>query len=434
LTSLTGNFRLHHRFHSRHVPDDRDIIVCLPPDYEESTWRRYPVFYLHDGQNLFDEETAFAGQVWRADETAGELIREGAIHPVIMVGIYNAGVRRIDEYTPTTDTHGHSGGKADLYAAMIVEELKPFIDANYRTLTAPADTAMGGSSLGALVTLYIGLRHPELFGKLAIMSPSVWWNRGVILRMIRDMPIPEPRPLLWVDIGTAEGHQPNRILRDARNLREVLRRKGWKEGEDLAYVEEQGALHNEAAWSLRMPRMLRFLFGRFLFGGLEMKIQIVTTGGTIEKVYSEQSGQVENVTAKIDRYLQSLRLPDTLIEVTPLMNKDSLEMTDHDRELILSVVQMKVAHGPVVITHGTDTMVETGRLLKAGLPDLKHSVVLTGAMTPLGFERSDGLQNLTESLFAARVLPAGVWIVIHNQVFDVDHARKDRENARFVMA
>jgi L-asparaginase len=90
--------------------------------------------------------------------------------------------------------------------------------------------------------------------------------------------------------------------------------------------------------------------------------------------------------------------------------------------------------GPVVITHGTDTMVETGRLLKARVPELRHPVILTGAMTPLGFERSDGLQNLTESLFAARVLTPGVWIVIHNQVFDVDHVRKDRENARFVPA
>jgi L-asparaginase len=164
-----------------------------------------------------------------------------------------------------------------------------------------------------------------------------------------------------------------------------------------------------------------------------MKIHLVTTGGTIEKIYSEQSGQVQNVTAKIDRYLQSLRLPDTRVEVTPLMNKDSLEMTDADRELIVAVVKVKVSEAPVIVTHGTDTMVETGRLLKARLPDLRYPIILTGAMTPLGFERSDGLQNLTESLLATRVLPAGVHIVIHNQVFDVTKARKDRENARFVV-
>ena len=163
-----------------------------------------------------------------------------------------------------------------------------------------------------------------------------------------------------------------------------------------------------------------------------MKIHLVTTGGTIEKIYSEQSGQVQNVTAKIDRYLQSLRLPDARIEVTPLMNKDSLEITDADRELVLGVVKVKAIEAPVVITHGTDTMVETGRLLKSRLGELKFPIILTGAMTPLGFERSDGLQNLTESLLAARILGPGVWIVIHNQVFDVDRVRKDRENARFV--
>jgi L-asparaginase len=141
---------------------------------------------------------------------------------------------------------------------------------------------------------------------------------------------------------------------------------------------------------------------------------------------------VENLGAKVDRYLQLLRLPDAHIEITPLMNKDSLEMVDEDRELVLAVVRVKIADAPVVITHGTDTMVETGKLLKARLPDLRYPIILTGAMTPLGFERSDGLQNLTESLFAARTLGPGVWIVMHNQVFDVGHARKDRENARFV--
>ena len=163
-----------------------------------------------------------------------------------------------------------------------------------------------------------------------------------------------------------------------------------------------------------------------------MKIHLVTTGGTIEKIYSEQSGQVENLGAKIDRYLHQLRLPDAQIDVTPLMNKDSLEMTAEDRDLVLAVVRVKCAEAPVVITHGTDTMVETGKLLKQRLTELRHPVILTGAMTPLGFERSDGLQNLTESLFAARVLQPGVWVVIHNQIFDVDHVRKDREGARFV--
>ena len=163
-----------------------------------------------------------------------------------------------------------------------------------------------------------------------------------------------------------------------------------------------------------------------------MKIHLVTTGGTMEKVYSEQSGSIQNIGSKVDRYLSQLRLPDAEIDVTPLMNKDSLDMTDADREMILGAVKAKIADGPVVITHGTDTMVTTGRLLKERLGAIRYPVVLTGAMTPLGFERSDGLQNLTEGLFAARVLAAGVWIVMHGQWFDVDHARKDRALGRFV--
>lgn len=163
-----------------------------------------------------------------------------------------------------------------------------------------------------------------------------------------------------------------------------------------------------------------------------VKIYVLTTGGTIEKIYSEQSGAVQNVVARINQYIAQLRLPDTRIEITQLMNKDSLEMTDFDRETILDAVRERVEESPMVITHGTDTMVTTGRLLKSRLVDLKYPVILTGAMTPLGFERTDGLQNLTESLFAARTLPSGVWIVLHNQAFDVDRVHKDRERAQFV--
>jgi L-asparaginase len=163
------------------------------------------------------------------------------------------------------------------------------------------------------------------------------------------------------------------------------------------------------------------------------RIYVIATGGTIEKVYSEQTGNVQNLDNKIDRYFRLLRLPDADIQVTHLMNKDSLEMTDGDRARVLGFVRQKLDDpAPIVITHGTDTMVETGLLLQKTLTDLPVPIVLTGAMTPLGFEASDGLQNLTESLLAARVLTPGVYVVMHNQVFPVDRVRKDREAARFV--
>ena len=163
------------------------------------------------------------------------------------------------------------------------------------------------------------------------------------------------------------------------------------------------------------------------------RIYVVATGGTIEKVYSEQTGDVQNLDSKIDRYFRLLRLPDAEIRVTHLMNKDSLAMTDEDRAQVLKLVREILKDpAPIVITHGTDTMVDTGLLLQQSLPGLQVPIVLTGAMTPLGFEASDGLQNLTESLLAARVLPPGVYVVMHNQVFPVDRVRKDREAARFV--
>ena|ERR1700683_883431 len=163
------------------------------------------------------------------------------------------------------------------------------------------------------------------------------------------------------------------------------------------------------------------------------RVYLVSTGGTIEKVYSEQSGTVENRAAKLERYLKMLRLPDCEVESIQLMNKDSLELTDSDREEVRARIAELLAEGaPIVISHGTDTMTETGRYLEKAFPELKAPIILTGAMTPLGFEGSDGLQNLTESLMAARLLAPGVYVVMHGQVFPVSRARKDKDKATFV--
>jgi len=164
-----------------------------------------------------------------------------------------------------------------------------------------------------------------------------------------------------------------------------------------------------------------------------LTVHVITTGGTIEKIYQESTGSVENLENKIARYLRLLRLPDLRVETTNLMNKDSLEMTTADRELVLEAVKQKLQKpAPLVITHGTDTMVRTGLLLQRRLPHLKVPIILTGAMTPLGFEGSDGLQNLTESLFAARVLKPGVYLVMHSQVFPIDRVRKNKKLSQFV--
>ena len=255
-STLTGNFRRHETFHSEFLENTRDLLVYLPPDYEDNPERRYPVFYLHDGQNLFDAATAFIpGNDWKVDETAEHLIRAGEIAPLIMVGVYNTGENRMKEYTPTPDPQHPTGGKADLYGRFLIEELKPFIDAHYRTLHGGSNTGLGGSSLGGLVSLYLALRHPGEFGRVGAMSPSVWWDRRRILRYV-DALLEKPPLRMWLDIGTDEGRQH---VRNARLLRDKLIRKGWTP-DDLAFVEDNGAGHTESAWARRAPDMLRFLF------------------------------------------------------------------------------------------------------------------------------------------------------------------------------
>jgi predicted alpha/beta superfamily hydrolase len=251
----TGEFRSHPGFQSHFLPVDHDVLVYLPPGYDADTERRYPVLYLHDGQNLFDERTAFSGE-WGVDEAAQALITAGEIEPLIIVGIYNAGAYRIEEYTPTRDRAKRAGGKAKLYGRFIVEELKPFIDHEYRTLADAANTGLGGSSLGGLVSLYLGLLYSGIFWKLAVLSPSVWWDNRFIVRRVRALAT-KPPTRIWLSSGTEEGED---VLEAARRVRDALLAKGWTLGDDLAYHEEEGARHEEAAWAALMPDVLRFLF------------------------------------------------------------------------------------------------------------------------------------------------------------------------------
>lgn len=263
--TLTGDIRFHKAFHSNILNNNRDVIVYLPPVYEAHKEKRYSVLYLHDGQNLFDGATSFIpGQEWRVDETAQSLIAAGKVEPLIIVGIYNTGKDRVDEYTPAPDAKYKIGGKADLYGRMLVEELKPFIDANYRTLSDARHTGLGGSSLGGLVSLYLGLKYPDVFGLLAVVSPSVWWANNYIVKYV-EAERKRPPVRIWLDIGTREGSNAEaaqKTVVDARLLKEALIRKGWKPGKDLSYFEADGAEHNERAWAARVESILEFLFPR----------------------------------------------------------------------------------------------------------------------------------------------------------------------------
>ncbi len=245
-----------HRFHSAVLPDDRPVSIYLPSQYELNDGQRFPVFYLHDGQNLFDGRTSYIpGCTWRVHSTADDLNEAGAIRPVILVGIANTGIRRMAEYTPTRDFK-MGGGEGPRYGRLLIEELKPLIDSRYRTLSGPQDTGIGGSSLGGLISLYLGLQHPEVFARLAVMSPSLWWDHRSILNFASRMPV-RPDTKIWLDMGTAEGL---RHLRDADLLYRTMLQRGWRAGVNLSYLRVEGGLHSEDAWAQRFGDVLRFLF------------------------------------------------------------------------------------------------------------------------------------------------------------------------------
>jgi predicted alpha/beta superfamily hydrolase len=254
--ALPARVNLHSRFHSRFLPDDRDITVYVPPQYEEQPGRSFPVLYLHDGQNLFDPTTSFVpGRTWRVAETADEAIAAGEVEPLIIVGIANTGDHRLAEYTPVPDWK-MGGGEADKYGRLITEELMPFINANYRTSHRREHTGMGGSSLGGLVTLYLGLKYQGLFSRMAVLSPSVWWNHKSILGYVNEARL-DHRPRIWLDVGKAEGR---RTVSDADLLERRLAANGWRPEADLHYERVPGGTHDEASWAERVGPMLRFLF------------------------------------------------------------------------------------------------------------------------------------------------------------------------------
>ena len=257
-STRTGDIRVHEGITSRFLPATRTVLVWLPPGYDAHPDRRFPVLYLHDGQNIFDAATAFGGSEWGVDETAQRLVEEGAIEPLIIVGIYNAGDKRIEEYTPTRDRRKRMGGGGEQYGYMLFEEIKPMIDSTYRTLADGPNTGLGGSSLGGLLSLYLALRHAGKVGRLAVLSPSVWWDNQFIVRRVRALE-GKPAMRVWLSVGTAEGPD---VAEAARRLREALTNKGWQPDVDFRYVEFEGAGHAEQAWAAQMPDVLRYLFPR----------------------------------------------------------------------------------------------------------------------------------------------------------------------------
>jgi predicted alpha/beta superfamily hydrolase len=243
-------------FESSFLKSKRNVVVYLPPNYDRLSDVGYPILLMQDGQNLFEPHTAFVpGKHWRLREAADHTIRTGLVEPLIIVGIENAGVERIHEYTPTHDAAREAGGQAAHYAQMLIEELLPILRECYRVAQGSPRVGVGGSSLGALVSLYVALQHPDVFGRAAVMSPAAWWGDRAILGEIEAFSGSE-KPRLWLDIGAREGRD---AVADARMVRDSLKARGWSKA-DLYYREESFAEHDEAAWASRAPAMLQFLF------------------------------------------------------------------------------------------------------------------------------------------------------------------------------
>lgn len=241
----------------------RDILVYLPPSYRTAN-RTYPTLYMHDGQNLFDEATSFAGE-WRVDEALEDLAEEGI--EAIVVGVPNTGADRLHEYSPFHDER-FGGGRAADYVRFVVETVRPLVDEAFRTTGDREGTATIGSSMGGLISLYAFFERPDVFGAVGAVSPSVGFARGALIPYLERAQFVGGR--VYLDVGTLEGRprdrdplelrrEPGAYVRMVREARDILVRKGYMEGRDLLYVEEEGAVHNEAAWAERLPRLLRFL-------------------------------------------------------------------------------------------------------------------------------------------------------------------------------
>lgn len=256
--TAVGTIKISTGIHSPQLGNQRELLVYLPRSYATSA-RRYPVLYMQDGLNLFDEATSYSGE-WQVDETMEALGAEGV--EAIVVGIPNAVESRGAEYS----FYAHpqfGGGRADAYLEFVADTVKPAIDGAFRTLADRANTGIMGSSLGGLISLYAFLTSPETFGFAGVMSPALWWTEGAIFPIVEQAQVPSGR--LYMDVGDNETPEvpgrPEAYLNDATRMAELLRSKGFRENQ-LRFVVEPGGPHHEAAWARRLPDALRFLLPR----------------------------------------------------------------------------------------------------------------------------------------------------------------------------
>ncbi len=251
-TAADNVFLLDDDFYMPQLDRSRRIWLYLPPDYETSN-KYYPVLYMHDGQNLFDVQTSFSGE-WEVDESLNELFQQGD-YGAIVVGIDNGGSLRTDEYAPWHNASYNAGGEGGAYIDFIVETLKPYIDANYRTLTGREHTVLFGSSLGGLISQYGLIEHQETFGKAGVFSPAFWFNPEIF-----DHSANTPKEhfmKIYMLAGTPEGN--GSVVADVNEMESVLLNNGFTNEEFNKAFHTDGQ-HAEWYWAREFPWAYLWLF------------------------------------------------------------------------------------------------------------------------------------------------------------------------------
>ena len=245
---IVGTADLYKNFSSKFLKNERNIIVWLPPKYKRArnADKRYPVLYMHDGQNLIDPKTSYSGYDWRVDETVTRLIEEQKMNEIIVAGIYNTD-DRLEEYSDS--------GKGEKYLGFIIEELKPFIDSTYRTLDDRDNTAIMGSSMGGLISFLAAWKHPEIFSMSGCMSSSFYYDNDEVFKMIDENRRSKKPIKFYIDHGE-DG------LKDGQRMFCKLTQMGYIIGTDVDYFYARGDEHNETEWAKRLERPLIFFFGK----------------------------------------------------------------------------------------------------------------------------------------------------------------------------
>jgi predicted alpha/beta superfamily hydrolase len=236
--------------YSPELANRRDVLVYLPPSYHGGR-RSYPVLYMHDGQNLFDPATSFAGD-WGMGRIMEAEARRGL--EAIVIGVPNRGDERLDEYSPFPDPAARGGGRGDAYATFLARTLKPLVDRRFRTRASRDHTLIAGSSMGGLISLYALFRHPRAFGVAGVLSPSLWFGGGAIFSHVGRAAFVPAR--IYLDIGALEGAEH---VANARRLRDLLLAKGYRTGRDLRWLESRAGRHDERSWGRRFARALPWL-------------------------------------------------------------------------------------------------------------------------------------------------------------------------------